>query len=270
MFDATNTTATTSTIIAASVAPVVTQVQNEAGHKSAVATKRSAPSNKSLSHVSRAQAKADQVAGSIGDAMQVIGETIGYYTVEKDTLQADTTAVVQKFLKQSMKQGLTVAMLKAPSKANPSECYVALVGALQTVRTSAGLKPLADATRDNYMSRIRNFVRDAGVNPLDLFGNLATTAKKEEDKKVVEQAKEITAKLALAKPESEEDEDQELSEDTGKQFTGGIPALHAMLKQWHTANDVGLVAEKYRAMVADMINLIETELPFVKEAKKIK
>lgn len=269
MFDATNITATTSNVIAASVspvapvAPVAVQVQNDAGHKSAVVAKRSAPSSKSLSQVNRDKAKADQVSGSIGDAMQQIGETIGYYTVEKELLQSDTLAAVQSYLKQAMKHGLTVAMLKAPTKLNPSECYTCLVDALQSVRKASGLKPLADATRDNYLSRIRSYIRDCGANPLDLFGNIAMKAKKEADQKTVAQAKAITATLALATPEPEEVEEPEVIEATDKEFIG-VPALHTLLNKWHKQNDVGMVAEKYRVMVADFLKMMENELPTLK------
>lgn len=220
---------------------------------------------KSLSAKQQKVSAENKRLGNIGDALQQVGETIGYYSVETDMLKADVRLAVEEHLKFALSRGLTVEMLKAPSSKNPGECWTAIVDALQGVRESAGLDPLKDSTRDNYLSRIRNFVRDRAANPLDLFGNFA-----------VKKAKGAGEKSSLQSEKSQDEEvstntEQEVpaSPDAGKQFAGGVPALYASLKNWSDSNDAGMVAEKYRKMVADLMGMIEAELgEFIKKSAK--
>jgi hypothetical protein len=155
--------------------------------------------------------------------------------------------------------GLTVVMLKAPTKNEPRECYTCLVDALQAVRIGAGLKPLKDSTRDNYLSRIRAFVKARGAEPLDLFGNLAV--------KKAEQERKLAVK---GEPGSSEDSGDVDTKPQQRELVAarGIPALHAFLTEWNSQNAEGTVAEKYRKMVGDMLGLIESDLPSLKVVVK--
>lgn len=227
-----------------------------------VVTKRATPSTKKLDKVQRDAAKEESKYASLGDAMMQVGESIGYYSVEHDIAQETTIGVVSTILKDAMKQGLEVAMLKAPTKSEPRECYTCLVTALQAVRTAAGLTPLKDATRDNYLSRIRAFVKARGAEPLDLFGNIAVK-KAEQDRKLNKTAKPVDS------ADAGDGADTDSSKDSDATPTArGIPALHAFLTEWTKQNDVGMVVEKYRKMVADMVNAIETDLPSLKAKAK--
>ena len=98
------------------------------------------------------------------------GNALGSYTTSDLGARTTCAEAMTAALKGAISAGLTVEMLKAGLPA-----YVALVDAIQSVRLSNKVAPLADATRDNYVSRIRSFVKDT-TKPLDIFGNLRAAA----------------------------------------------------------------------------------------------
>lgn len=228
------------------------------GHKSEVVTKRQASGTNKLAVKDREAAKVDAKNAILGHSMMQIGEAIGYYSIEQAIAQTDVITTITELLKLAMKNGLEVGMLKASTKNSPRECYDCLVNALQGVRSEVEMKPISDATRDNYLSRIRAYVRDRGANPLDLFGNLATKAKK-----AAEAAKSTAPEAGDASEDIEVADDVDTKDVSQRQLVAakGLPSLHAFLKEWITQNDVGIVAEKYRLMVQDVIGQIEVVLP---------
>lgn len=236
---------------------VAASVVTKPATKSDVVARRAAPGAKKLDKTQRDEAKNNARYTSLGAAMHEIGESIGYYSIEHDFAQETVISAVSNVLKNAMKQGLEVAMLKAPTKAEPRECYTCLVDALQGVRSAAGLPPLKDATRDNYLSRIRAFVKARGAEPLDLFGNLAV--------KKAEQDRKLNKVAAASGTDSAEGTASERGNDTPKVDMKGIPALHSHLVAWLASNEVGHVVEKYRKMVQDMVGVLEADLPSLKK-----
>lgn len=229
----------------------VTPAQESSVQVPAVPAKVTKP-KAALSKAARDTAKQNAKFGNIGDAMQDIGIELATYTIDKELAQADLRAYVESALRTAMKKhGLQVEMLKASTKNKTYEAYDCLVNALQGTRIAAGMKPLADATRDNYMSRIKAFVRDRGANPLDLFGNYAVKAAAEK--------KKAAAKVAAAPAESSEGASDtqdapstEEADNARMQALRGLKPLNEFLLAWIDANDVGAVAEKYRVMVSDL------------------
>lgn len=201
----------------------------------------------------------DAKAQLLGSTMSNVGELIGVYTAAQETDQADTVGQVSEFLKDAMRQGLTVEMLKAPTKIAPRECYTALVDALQLARQVQGLKAISDATRDNYLSRIRAYVRDRGANPLDLFGNLAA-AKAEKERKLAAKESSKSEKAASIGEENDAD-DKPVSPGNSSgsivvRDTRGAPALAAYLATWIEDNTGTVALEKLLQMAGDLLTQV--------------
>jgi hypothetical protein len=140
---------------------------------------------KSLSAKSRSKASADEVAAKLGVLMAETGEAIGMRDVDQVIGKEETIVVVKNALDRMIELGLTCDkdcatgdMLKAPSQSNPGELWTIFVDAINAPRMGAGLEEIAKGTRDNYLSRIREYVRGRGAQPLDLYGNLKAAALK--------------------------------------------------------------------------------------------
>lgn len=195
--------------------------------------------------VDAAEAKAKQLA--LVNVMKSAGSTIGKYMAKKEKMKGELVASVTDILQDAMtNHGLTVDMLKAPTKETPRPCYTGLVDAMS--KTCGGA--LDVRVRDNYMSKIRAYVKDRGANPLDLFGNLATKAK--------QQAASLTTVQQPATPTTQPEPTKENVQpetndvDSGKVIsftakdkqpvaevdTKGLPALVAYLDKWLEANPV--------------------------------
>jgi hypothetical protein len=115
----------------------------------------------------------------IGALIADAGDSIGVYTVGLDLDQASTISSVEAAVRDAIALGLTCDkesatgdMLKAPSKTNPGELWTVFVDAINAPRMANGLPELAKGARDNYLSRIRAFVRARGADSLDLYGNI--------------------------------------------------------------------------------------------------
>lgn len=256
MSDRTNNTAqTTSNVIATSYA-AATPIYDLA--KAAVTTQEAPKTKKNkLSATDRKADKTNAKYASIGDMMQEAGIEIGTYTAYKDSLQSSVVEHVTTLLKSAMKQGLDVNMLKAPTKDTPREAYTCLVDAMNAARVSAGMKELDVRVRDNYMSKIRAFVKDRGANPLDLFGNLATKAKKVAAKST-SSAPVATQGDTGGKDVGASPAGKTVSFTTKEAFKG-LPALQAFLTEWLAVNPVNSVEGTLRDMVVD----VEIELSSV-------
>jgi hypothetical protein len=109
----------------------------------------------------------------IGCLLVNAGEALGTYTASDAWDRKTCGEVMDNALRAAMKAGLTVDMLKAGKPA-----YIALVDSIQNVRVANDMEPLANGTRDNYLSRIRAFIAARGAQPLDIFGNLKAAAMK--------------------------------------------------------------------------------------------
>lgn len=208
-----------------------------------------------LSKAERDAEAADKKAATLGDIMQRVGDELGAYTVEHDLLQIDVRTSIEEHLRTAMKMGLEVAMLKAPTKAEPRECYTCLVDALNAQRRGAGLKLLSDATRDNYMTRIRAFVRDRGANPLDLFGNLAVKAKKEAAKQAAQPAPAASSEAETDDAVEEVASKPAVSHASAEKLFGATP-LAQFLTAWVAENQTNVAAGKFVAMATDMLNAL--------------
>lgn len=242
-----NIAATTSNVIgeaAATETPVSTQP----------AAKPAKSKKVKLSAVERELAKKNATYATVGDAMAAIGDEIGAYTADKELMQSEVLLDVARHLRAAMKLGLEVNMLKAPTKDMPRECYTILVDAINAPRLSAGMDELKPATRDNYLSRIRAFVKARGAVDLDLFGNLRT-----KELKAVKKA--APAKSTPVDSDGAEPSEEELATSRTVSFNAksgtpenliGLPALNAYMLQWLEANPVGTIAGQYRDMAVDM------------------
>lgn len=160
------------------------------------------------------RANEERQAQTLGALISDIGETLGNYSADSEMTKSDTRATIEEYLTVAMKEhGLQVEMLKAPSKTNPGELWTILVDAINAPRVACDLPELSTGTRDNYLSRIRAFVRDRGAMPLDLFGNLAVKKAKvaaeqvaseqavsEETNSTSEELPEVSAAVIADKP----------------------------------------------------------------------
>lgn len=202
---------------------------------------------KELTAKARKQAQENERLATIGDLVQRIGDEIGHFTADKELAQDQLQVLVGNLLTDAMNAGLTVEMLKAPTKASPQECYVALVDAINAPRVAIGLPELKNSVRDNYLSRIRSFLKSRGAEPLDLFGNIA----------------KAKAKAAAKSDASEADEGDEAERVTArtvsfnaKQGTDesliGLPALQKFLNAWIDANGEGKVKASFVQMAVDL------------------
>lgn len=237
---------------ASNVVHIVAQQQSSEQPKS---TKQSLDKSKRTS-------KKDQAYASVGQLMSCAGETIGHYTVEKDLLQSDTLAAVQSYLNDAMQQGLDEEMLRAPSASRTGEAYTCLVTALQETRIAAGMDVLKDSTRDNYMSRIRAYVRDRGANPLDLFGNLKVKAQRAA-------LKAQATKNADGQTEAERATEHHVSPSAQSgtaESMIGLPALHKFLEAWVGANENKVIG-KYVDMAKDLDKALVAALASAQKAK---
>ena len=117
--------------------------------------------------------KAESVQQFIGAKLVEAGEALGTYTVSSEIDKVATVKLVDESLRAAMKAGLQRDMLKAGS-----QCYLSFTGAISAVREANELEPISNGTRDNYMSRIRDFISARGAEPLDLYGNIAEAKRK--------------------------------------------------------------------------------------------
>ncbi|MHB0978452.1 MAG: hypothetical protein ACYC1K_03585 [Minisyncoccota bacterium] len=187
-------------------------------------------------------AKVNNKDAHIGLMLCEAGETLGAYTV---MAQQDSTTCLEAMtvsLKLAMADGLSVDMLKAGRAA-----YVALVDSFQYVREANGMPPLSNATRDNYLSRIRNFVRDRGANPLDVFGNL----------KAMEQRKAKKEAAPVAAPSSKTELlSQTIAKKEDSTELNGIAPLQNFLTAWTAANDGNAALLQLRTLAGDLLRIV--------------
>lgn len=263
---AVNTQTSSNVIVAAFQPGAVEQAIVETGATPAVTTKQEKKQN--LSAKVRGTSKANQKAATIGDLVQRIGDEIGHFSADQDIGRGMLQETIEGLLRDAIKAGLTVEMLKAPTKASPQECYVALVDAINAPRLAldditrerfAGvpddvlrakgllLGELKNSVRDNYLSRIRNFLKSRGAEPLDLFGNIAKAKSKAATKQGVseasddDEAERVTARTVSFNAKSGTDES-----------LIGLPALQKFLNAWIDANGEGKVKASFVEMVADL------------------
>lgn len=190
---------------------------------------------------------------AIGLCLVAAGESLGAYTTS-DTWERTTCAsVMDKALRSAMDLGLTVDALKAGKQG-----YLAFVDSIQNVRIANGMEPLVNATRDNYMSRIRTFVSARGAEPLDVFGNLKAAAQKAERERKAAEAKKLTGDtIDAAKESSDETESDPVTITQPKVVElRGAPALGQFLAAWIEGNDGNNALLKIRTMAEDLLNQI--------------
>lgn len=237
-------------VVAPSAAPVIVAPVVEVPAKKAPRVK--------ISAAERAVVEENEKFGNIGDTLQELGSEIGHYMVDKELAQESLLDVVSALLLRAMEQGLTVDMLKAPSKSNPGECFIAIVDGINAARIGAGKGELATGARDNYMTRIRAFVRDRGANPLDLFGNLAVKAAKTRTPRQPSAPSEPSDDTLQRETESTPSPDSVSGKD-GSLF--GLVPLNAFLIQWLDANPAGTIKTKidYIGMVEDLRKALAKE-----------
>lgn len=181
--------------------------------------------------------------------LNAAGNAIGKYVKSQEKARGALTAAVSGFLSEAMTAGLTVDMLKAPSKAAPQACYVAIVSSMEKARGTE----LSAAVRDNYMSKIRAFVKDRGANALDLFGNLANAAKAKAARSP-QTPSGVTAVVdaeKLTEQNSGSPANKAVQRGVEEKLIGVIP-LHQFLGAWLTANPVGSVAGDYRDQAVEL------------------
>lgn len=241
-----NTQTTSNVIVAAFQPGAVDTAVADTGAAPAATTKQEKKQN--LSAKVRGTSKANQKAATIGDLVQRIGDEIGHFSADQDIGRGMLQETIEGLLRDAMKAGLTVEMLKAPTKASPQECYVALVDAINAPRVAIGLDALKNSVRDNYLSKIRAFLKARGAEPLDLFGNRAKAGK-------FNPAKKVTASAEADESEAERVTLRTVSFNT-KQGTDesliGLPALQKFLNAWIDANGEGKVKASFVEMVADL------------------
>lgn len=189
------------------------------------------PSKAKLAAMERVS-KIEREQGTIASHMTSIGMAMGSFQVESEFLQVDVLAHVENALREAMKLGLVIEHLKAKA-----DCYTLIVNNWNDFRVGAGRAPLSTGARDNYMSKIRKFVQDRGANPLDLFGNLATKAKKQASKSTSSNATKSTTSEANQAPVKSAT--QEITNDLSQIELLpmlGAPCLVAYLEKWIECN----------------------------------
>lgn len=199
--------------------------------------------SKSISLARIDATKSNNNDAHIGLMLCEAGETLGAYTV---MAQQDSTTCLESMtasLTLAMSDGLTVDMLKAGRAA-----YTALVDSFQNVRTANGMTQLTNATRDNYLSRIRNFVRDRGANPLDVFGNL-----KAAEQKAAKKAEAAVAVVAESKPVAAP---QAVVADVELPAFNGLAPLQKFLTAWTSANAGSTALLQLHTMASDLLRIV--------------
>jgi len=203
-----------------------------------------------------------QKVAAICKPLKDAGAAIGNYMVKKEKIKGELREKVQALVKESMAAGLQVEMLKASSEKVTRPAYDAFVNAIAKAR---GIEwdDSNKAVRDNYMSKVRAFVKDRGANPLDLFGNFAQK-KAAEDKKLESNKKtENTASTTQAE-DDDADNKVTVTETREREVDlKGLPALNTYLVAWLAAN--GECIPKYKDLVADVQKQIEKALPKAKK-----
>jgi hypothetical protein len=213
-------------------------------------------SKTSLSATTRKQAVADDVAARQGVAISTIGEMIGNYSTSTEFDKADLVANISSVLVAAMKDDdLQAEDLKAPSNSNPGELWTVLVDSINAPRLANELPELATGTRDNYLSRIRAFLRARGAEPLDLFGNFAVKKAK------AEAAAAQQAKEAVDKAKDSSEESGEVADKNAVVNAKGPVALRDFLAAFIVQND-------YKKANNRMQHLIDMADDLLEEAKK--
>lgn len=236
-------------------------------------------------------------AAALGTIFGNIGDTIGNASVETDYVRESAIEQVESYLKEAMtKHGLQVEMLKAPSKQNPGELWTIIVDAMNIPRRyaycakhnakekdeskhitpetmTADQKVEADlrtSVRDNYLSKIRNFIRDRGANPLDLYGNIAQAKADKERKLANAKAKEAVdaAKQSSSKETHVESEESTSEESTSEEKAPvmnakGAVALRDFLSLWIAQNNEGKVSAELEFLLDTADDLLDAVKDFI-------
>lgn len=234
---------------------ILEAVKQQGAQPAAKSTKPRAAKTNLFAKV-RTDKKADTKAADIGDLVAQIGDEIGHYSADADIAKGSLLQHVESLLRKAMDAGLTDEMLKAPTKIEPRECYVLLVDAINAPRLANGLEELKSSVRDNYMSKMRAFLRSRGAEALDLFGNIAKTKAK------------AASKTSEPEPEADEAEADEAEQATSRTKSPasksgapahliGLPAVHAFLTEWVAANPAGTISAEWRDKIIDLNDELE-------------
>lgn len=203
--------------------------------------------SKSISLARIDATRANNNDAHIGLMLCEAGETLGAYTV---MAQQDSTTCLESMtasLTLAMSDGLTVDMLKAGRAA-----YTALVESFQNVRTANGMTQLTNATRDNYASRIRSFVRDRGANPLDVFGNL----KSAEQKAAKKAEAAVAVAVAVVAESTPVAAPQAVVADVELPAFNGLAPLQKFLAAWTSANAGSTALLQLHTMAIDLLRIV--------------
>lgn len=224
---------------------------------------------KSISAKSRSKGKADAQAAKLGVLMAEVGEQIGVREADVAIGKAETIETVEALLRQMMANGLTCGtgvkgdksvpdMLKAPNNNFPGELYTVFVDAINAPRIAADLPEVSKGVRDNYLSKMRTFVRARGAAPLDLYGNLA--------KAKAEATKSANAKTKVD-VSSSDDESGEATPSAAVahvESVKGVAPLLAFLSKWIAENP-----KKELADGSDLLHIIGAAEDLLSDAQDL-
>lgn len=197
------------------------------------------------------QAEAQAKLAALTSSLKSVGTDLGKYISRVSRERGKLIETVKAGIDIAMQEGLAVDMLKAPTKTKAMPCYTALVSSLEKA-AGANYDP---RIRDNYISKIRAYVKDRGANELDLFGNIAA-AKARDAAKL--QATPVSGTEPNGGDNGDEDSDDEavpVKKGVTNQLLPkleGLKPLHEFMVAWLAANPAGKVAGKYRDMVVDI------------------
>lgn len=191
-----------------------------------------------------AQLKEDQRCAALGAILSQVGDQIGHYEAEKGQLDIDVIVEVKALLDRGMKEyGLTEEDTYKGTKKEPNPVWHMMVDAMNAPRIAAGLPELGTGTRDNYMSRIRQYLKDRGATPLDLHGSIAkekamqalrAAAEKSKDDAAPADKKTVSFK---AKASEADDDAEEGSGEAANAPRYTLAALQDTLAGFITTND---------------------------------
>ena len=194
------------------------------------ATVKKPASKASLARAARLD-KIEQEQVTIASLLTSVGMHIGALETETELLRIEAQVHIEQSLREAMKLGLQESMLSGRTVGGKKEdCYMLIVSNMQDFRVGAGLAALSDKVRDNYLCKIRAFVRDRGANKLDLYGNEANKARNANAGKGKGSAgKSAASSVGNNNP-------QPISEDAAYGNLAGVPVLLKFMNEWLAVN----------------------------------
>lgn len=173
--------------------------------------------------------KIEQEQVTIASLLTSVGMHIGALETETELLRIEAQVHIEQSLREAMKLGLQESMLSGRTVGGKKEdCYMLIVSNMQDFRVGAGLAALSDKVRDNYLCKIRAFVRDRGANKLDLYGNEANKARNANAGKG-KGGKAPATNVGNTNP-------QPISEDAAYGNLAGVPVLLKFMNEWLAVN----------------------------------